>query len=214
MAYLHSSEIKSHGNLKSSNCLIDGRWTLKVSDYGLTYLKSKSNLSHKAGSAGNETFFFFSLECMVCFRSFCVKKCKPELLLQSKTFSPDLSLFHVGVSRQRIGNTNCHVSNSDQLISLAFCLPEKKSKQRKDRLLAFFNPLFPAVHDTDLLWTAPEILRDFNRPLRGTQKGDVYSFAIILQEFHTRRGPYSENNVITKGMFAGIVFQAQRKLRL
>lgn len=109
MAYLHSSEIKSHGNLKSSNCLIDGRWTLKVSDYGLTYLKSKSNLSHKAGSA-------------------------------------------------------------------------------------------------DLLWTAPEILRDFNRPLRGTQKGDVYSFAIILQEFHTRRGPYSENNVITKDIIKRVVY--------
>ena len=95
------------------------------------------------------------------------------------------------------------------------CVCQKKTrKQRKDRLLAFFNPLFPAVHNTDLLWTAPEILRDFNRPLRGTQKGDVYSFAIILQEFHTRRGPYSENNVITKGMFAGVAFRAQRKLRL
>lgn len=45
----------------------------------------------------------------------------------------------------------------------------------------------------DFFWVAPELLRMPVRPLQGTQKGDVYSFAIILQEFHTRRGPYSEN---------------------
>ena len=69
MAYLQSTEIKSHGNLKSSNCLIDGRWTLKISDYGLTSLKSKSNLSHKVGSAGSEIvlFFFLSEEYVVCY---------------------------------------------------------------------------------------------------------------------------------------------------
>jgi hypothetical protein len=30
MQYLQSSTIGSHGNLKDSNCLIDGRWVLKV----------------------------------------------------------------------------------------------------------------------------------------------------------------------------------------
>ena len=51
----------------------------------------------------------------------------------------------------------------------------------------------------DLLWVAPELLRIPNRSLRGTQKGDVYSFAIILQEFHTREGPYSANFMEPKG---------------
>jgi len=31
MEYLHKSHIHSHGNLKSSNCLVDGRWTVRVS---------------------------------------------------------------------------------------------------------------------------------------------------------------------------------------
>ena len=31
MEYLHKSHMHSHGNLKSSNCLVDGRWTVRVS---------------------------------------------------------------------------------------------------------------------------------------------------------------------------------------
>ncbi|KAJ7340159.1 guanylate cyclase [Desmophyllum pertusum] len=50
MVYLHSTELKYHGNLKSSNCLIDSRWTLKLTDYGLTSLRSKCNLGPKSSS--------------------------------------------------------------------------------------------------------------------------------------------------------------------
>ena len=35
MAFLHSSAIQYHGNLKSSNCVVDSRFVLKITDYGL-----------------------------------------------------------------------------------------------------------------------------------------------------------------------------------
>lgn len=42
----------------------------------------------------------------------------------------------------------------------------------------------------ELLYKAPELLRTVNNfntiLIPGTQKGDVYSFAIILYEIHTR----------------------------
>ena len=39
MCYLHESAFKNHGNLKTSNCLIDSRWVLKISDFGLKHFK-------------------------------------------------------------------------------------------------------------------------------------------------------------------------------
>ncbi|XP_047450449.1 retinal guanylyl cyclase 2 [Mugil cephalus] len=42
----------------------------------------------------------------------------------------------------------------------------------------------------DLFWTAPEFLRDFTIFRKGTYKGDVYSFSIILQEVVVRGSPY------------------------
>ncbi|XP_063972285.1 receptor-type guanylate cyclase Gyc76C-like isoform X1 [Diachasmimorpha longicaudata] len=42
----------------------------------------------------------------------------------------------------------------------------------------------------NLFWKAPELLRSSTAPIRGTQEGDIYSFAIILFEIIGRKGPY------------------------
>lgn len=43
MAFLHNSVIVSHGNLKSSNCVVDNRFVLKITDYGLSSFRAESN---------------------------------------------------------------------------------------------------------------------------------------------------------------------------
>eukprot|EP00794_Sanderia_malayensis_P009041 gene9041-10008_t len=106
MAFLHRTDIRSHGNLKSSNCVIDNRWTLKITDFGLSTLTKE-----------------------------CMKGESQE-------------------ARRKFQNTSTYYSR--------------------------------------LLWRAPELLRMPNFPVKGTQKGDIYSFAIILHECHTRNGAWSE----------------------
>ncbi|XP_033750419.1 LOW QUALITY PROTEIN: atrial natriuretic peptide receptor 1-like [Pecten maximus] len=38
--YIHNSPLKVHGNLKSSNCVVDNRWVLKITDFGVLRLRS------------------------------------------------------------------------------------------------------------------------------------------------------------------------------
>ncbi|KAH7950051.1 hypothetical protein HPB49_019002 [Dermacentor silvarum] len=39
MLFLHESPVRSHGDLRSANCLVDSRWVLKVADFGLAQIK-------------------------------------------------------------------------------------------------------------------------------------------------------------------------------
>ncbi|XP_078080459.1 guanylate cyclase 2G [Mustelus asterias] len=50
------------------------------------------------------------------------------------------------------------------------------------------------INYEELYWTAPELLRLSEYPLNGTQKGDVYSFAIIIREllYHGDMGPFHD----------------------
>jgi heat-stable enterotoxin receptor len=34
MSYLHSSKIEVHGRLKSTNCVVDSRMVVKITDFG------------------------------------------------------------------------------------------------------------------------------------------------------------------------------------
>uniref|UniRef100_A0A0P4WLK8 guanylate cyclase n=1 Tax=Scylla olivacea TaxID=85551 RepID=A0A0P4WLK8_SCYOL len=45
MAFLHSSELRTHGNLKSSNCVVDSRFVLKLTDFGLHSLRESESQS-------------------------------------------------------------------------------------------------------------------------------------------------------------------------
>lgn len=54
-----------------------------------------------------------------------------------------------------------------------------------------------------MLWTAPELLRHTGgQPIRdaGSQKGDVFSFAIVLHEMLYNKGPFwTEDELEPKG---------------
>ena len=52
---------------------------------------------------------------------------------------------------------------------------------------------------SDLLWKAPELLRDENLMLKGTQPGDVFAFSIIMQEVVVRGPPYGKIQLTTQG---------------
>ncbi|KAK6184965.1 hypothetical protein SNE40_007304 [Patella caerulea] len=53
MAYLHSTDTHSHGNLKSTNCVVDSRFVVKITDFGLHSLRESDNDMHE------ETYAFY-----------------------------------------------------------------------------------------------------------------------------------------------------------
>lgn len=56
MLYIHSTKLRCHGNLKSSNCLLDSNWTLKIGDFGLQELRNAEKDPIK-----NERDYYFSM---------------------------------------------------------------------------------------------------------------------------------------------------------
>ena len=74
MCYLHESVITCHGNLKSSNCLIDSRWVLKIADFGLRDFKDKKDddpyyILQEVGTKGWSKYikYYYLLFCQTLF---------------------------------------------------------------------------------------------------------------------------------------------------
>ncbi|XP_074479342.1 retinal guanylyl cyclase 2 [Sebastes fasciatus] len=90
-------------------------------------------------------------------------------------------LHHRGVSHTRLKSRNCVVDGRFVLKVTDYGYNEVLEAQR----FSYVEPLAD-----ELLWTAPEILRSRQPELHGTHFGDVYSFAIIMQEVVVRGPPF------------------------
>lgn len=55
MAFLHNSIIAFHGSLKSSNCVVDSRFVLKITDYGLASFRSTAEPDDSHALYASET---------------------------------------------------------------------------------------------------------------------------------------------------------------
>ncbi|XP_076352737.1 atrial natriuretic peptide receptor 1-like [Tachypleus tridentatus] len=82
----------------------------------------------------------------------------------------------------RLKSTNC-------LLTSRFAVKLSDFGLRSLRNQYFFQP-GNIIEPASLLWTAPEHLRERYPGKNGSQKGDVYSFAIVLQEVITRTRPF------------------------
>lgn len=58
MSYLHNSEVAVHGKLRSCNCLIDGRFVLKISDFGLNTFSTPTEIIKDTNYYNSEYILF------------------------------------------------------------------------------------------------------------------------------------------------------------
>ena len=63
MEYIHKSPQKFHGRLKSSNCLLDSRWVIKISDFGLGHLRKVTYETDNEKYSGLHLAFYSTLCC-------------------------------------------------------------------------------------------------------------------------------------------------------
>lgn len=57
MQHIHNSQIGSHGNLKSSNCVVDSRFICKITDFGLPTLRSNTNKGSPPGVVRDYAYY-------------------------------------------------------------------------------------------------------------------------------------------------------------
>lgn len=196
MIYLHDSPVRFHGALHSANCLVDSRWVVKLADFGLREFKRGAEQPGIKDPAKVR------------------EKCYSEFTHKGNT-SPGNQRIPIGPS----GNLKFKCPHfRTNIFAASFCQNLHRAGSEVYSIFAklisnvisiiIFHRLKHIFGWTDLLYKAPELLRlqdsfiSNNQP-SGTQKGDVYSFGIILYELHSRHGPFgttelSYTEILTK----------------
>ncbi|KAJ8319406.1 hypothetical protein KUTeg_004497 [Tegillarca granosa] len=165
MVYLHDSEIHVHGKLKSSNCVVDSRWVVKLTDFGLKeFLKGAEDCVEEYAHYRNllQPMDLNVNKSVKYFMKSEFEKWYADEISEELQKGDDVEKAHVELS-----------------LTVMKSLGAKWIVKAYDYIL-------------DLLWVAPELLRNKCSRSSGSQEGDVYSFAIILYEILGRKGPYAD----------------------
>lgn len=183
MKYLHHREFP-HGRLKSRNCVVDGRFVLKITDYGFNELLESQKAPIEDPPPEGKRKGFQSKMLFVCKVRLVLggtQNTFPFLLLDKWAWIIHDSFFILFFLL--VVSSDAHIPKDIYKFSTSgWC-----------QILSFFR--------SDLFWTAPEFLRDPASSRKGTYKGDVYSFSIILQEVVVRGPPYCMLGLPPEGMY-------------
>ncbi|XP_051918339.1 retinal guanylyl cyclase 2 isoform X2 [Hippocampus zosterae] len=195
---------RSPATYENSNVVIfegDWAWLKRLPDGSFSNINPKtSHLFELMKDMRHENvnpFLGFFLDCGVfaIVTEFCSRGSLEDLLLNDDVkldwmFKSSLLLdlikgmkylHHCGVPHSHLKSRNCVVDGRFVLKITDYGYNEVLEAQK-----------FPYVEPPadELLWTAPELLRGPQPGLHGTLAGDVYSFAIIMQEVVIRGPPF------------------------
>jgi len=113
------------------------------------------------------------------------------LYFQGLIFLHDSDLGYHG----NLKSCNCVITSRWVLQLTDFGLSECRAAAN----LGTLDPSAPHPYYQNLLWKSPELLKEKD-VTKGSQKGDVYAFAIVLYEIYGRKGPYGMCELDPKGI--------------
>lgn len=101
MAYLHNSPLKVHGHLNSPNCVIDSRFSLKITDYGPQSLLQKDRAESYRAALEEGTV---NKRSKLCFLNTFADKILVFELMMSVLFSICFYQFVLLISGMKVSN--------------------------------------------------------------------------------------------------------------